>query len=92
MPVTEAPLLYFQCKYQCFKNIRDTVSSFNNKQRCVVLTDTAFGKKEITFLTEQGLYEVLFISRKPIAKWVFKDNNPYILYEQRKYKYSNSIR
>jgi prophage antirepressor-like protein len=50
------------------KNIRDTIKNFNNKQRCVVLTDTAFGKKEITFLTEQGLYKVLMRSRKKIAE------------------------
>jgi len=35
-------------------NIREVIKNFNNKQRCVSLTDTAFGKKEITFLTEQG--------------------------------------
>jgi len=34
------------------KNIRDTVKDFDDTQRCVVSTDTAFGKKDITFLTE----------------------------------------
>jgi prophage antirepressor-like protein len=49
-------------------NIREVIKNFNNKQRCVSLTDTAFGKKEITFLTEQGLYKVLMRSRKKIAE------------------------
>ena len=50
------------------KNIRDTIKNYNEKQRCVVLTDTAFGDKDIIFLTEQGLYKVLMKSRKPIAE------------------------
>jgi prophage antirepressor-like protein len=31
------------------KNIRDTVSVFTSKQRCVVLTDTAYGQKEVIY-------------------------------------------
>jgi prophage antirepressor-like protein len=50
------------------KNIRDTVKNYNKNQRCVVLTDTAFGEKDTIFLTEQGLYKVLMKSRKPIAE------------------------
>lgn len=50
------------------KNIRDTVSNFNSKQRRVVLTDTLGGQQEVTFLTEQGLYKVLMRSRKKIAE------------------------
>jgi prophage antirepressor-like protein len=30
--------------------------------------DTLGGKQDVTFLTEKGLYQVLFTSRKPIAK------------------------
>jgi len=50
------------------KNIRDTISNFNEKQKGVVLTDTPGGKQEVVFLTEQGLYKVLMRSRKKIAE------------------------
>ncbi len=53
-------------------NIRETISSFNNKQRRVSLTDTLGGKQEVTFLTEQGLYKVIMRSRKKIAE-AFQD-------------------
>jgi prophage antirepressor-like protein len=49
-------------------NIRETIKDYNNNQRCVRATDTAFGKKDTIFLTEQGLYKVLMKSRKPIAE------------------------
>jgi hypothetical protein len=50
-------------------NIRETISSFNIKQRCdVSLTDAMGREQRTTFLTEQGLYKILMISRKPIAK------------------------
>ena len=52
------------------KNIRDTVSKFDEK--CVIkrnVGNTVVGNSSNTwFLTEDGLYEVLFISRKPIVK------------------------
>lgn len=50
------------------KNIRDATKKFNDKQRCVVLTDTAFGSKDMVFLTAKGLYKLLMRSRKPIAE------------------------
>jgi prophage antirepressor-like protein len=50
------------------KNMRDTISSFNHKQKVVGLTDTLGGQQEVTFLTEQGLYKVLMRSRKKIAE------------------------
>ena len=48
-------------------NIRESIKDFTDKQRSVSLTDTAFGIKETTMLTEQGLYKVILRSRKPIA-------------------------
>ena len=50
-------------------NIRETISSFNIKQRCdVSLTDAMGREQRTTFLTEQGLYKLLMISRKKIAE------------------------
>jgi len=49
-------------------NIRVSISKFNESQRCVSTTYTSTGPKEVTFLTEQGLYKVLFKSKKPIAE------------------------
>ena len=49
-------------------NIRETIKTFNNKQKVVSLTDTLGGKQETTMLTEQGLYKVLMKSRKKIAE------------------------
>jgi prophage antirepressor-like protein len=48
-------------------NIRESIKDFTDKQRSVSLTDTGFGIKETTMLTEQGLYKVILRSRKPIA-------------------------
>ena len=56
-------------------NIREVIKNFNSKQKGVSLTDTPGGKQEVVFLTAQGLYKILMISRKPVAKlfqkWVF---------------------
>ena len=45
----------------------------SEKDVCIVYTPEA---QEVTFLTEKGLYEVMFRSRKPIAKqfknWVYE--------------------
>ncbi len=49
-------------------NIRTTISEFDNTEKVVHTMDTLGGKQDVTFLTEKGLYQVLFTSRKPIAK------------------------
>lgn len=58
------------------KNIRDTINKFDNDCKVVGTADTLGGQQTTIFLTEEGIYEVLFISRKPIAKefkkWVRK--------------------
>ena len=41
---------------------------FDSSEKGVVTTDTLGGTQEVTFLTEKGLYKVLFKSRKPIAE------------------------
>lgn len=56
-------------------NIRQSIKDFDETQKVVILNDTHGGTQQVTFLTEEGLYEVLSMSRKPIAKifkkWVF---------------------
>lgn len=49
-------------------NIRSTIQHFDNTEKCVHSMDTSTGPKQVTFLTEKGLYKVLFKSRKPIAE------------------------
>jgi prophage antirepressor-like protein len=45
-------------------NIRATIVDFDESEK----VDTLGGAQEVTFLTEKGLYKVLFRSRKPIAQ------------------------
>ena len=49
-------------------NIRSTIQHFDNTEKRVHSMDTSTGPKQVTFLTEKGLYKVLFKSRKPIAE------------------------
>lgn len=44
------------------------VSGVDEEEKGGYIIDTLGGKQNLTFLTEEGLYEVLFQSRKPIAK------------------------
>ena len=58
-------------------NIRSTIKDFDETEKDdVVVTDSIGRQQKVTFLTEKGLYGVLFMSRKPIAKefkgWVFE--------------------
>ena len=49
-------------------NIRTSIQQFDDTERHVHTMDTSTGPKQVTFLTEKGLYKVLFKSRKPIAE------------------------
>lgn len=49
-------------------NIRSTLQFFGETEKVVQLVDTLGGSQQVTFLTEKGLYKVLFKSRKPIAE------------------------
>lgn len=49
-------------------NIRATISKFDDDEVHVNTIDTNAGKRECTFLTELGLYRLIMLSRKPIAK------------------------
>ena len=49
-------------------NIRMSIADFDESEKVVSTTDTLGGTQEVTFLTEKGVYKVLFRSRKPIAQ------------------------
>jgi len=49
-------------------NIRATIQNFDETEKVVMNIDTLGGSQQVSFLTEFGLYQLLFISRKPIAK------------------------
>lgn len=49
-------------------NINASIADFDNTERITISTKTPGGQQSITFLTEIGLYNILFVSRKPIAK------------------------
>ena len=48
--------------------IRETIKQFDDDEKVVRMTDTLGGPQKTTFLTEMGLYRLLGMSRKPIAK------------------------
>lgn len=56
------------------KKIRNTIKNFDTDEKAAHIVGTPGGKQEVTFLTEVGLYRLLGMSRKPIArtfqKWV----------------------
>ena len=48
--------------------IRSVIRDFNETEKVVLSMHTLGGLQDVTFLTEKGLYKVLFKSRKPIAE------------------------
>jgi prophage antirepressor-like protein len=49
-------------------NIRVSTNEFDDTEKVSCTTNTSTGEKVVTFLTEKGLYKLLFRSRKPIAE------------------------
>ena len=49
-------------------NIRTTINDFDETEKVLTKSDTLGGNQQVAFLTEKGLYKVLFRSRKPIAE------------------------
>jgi len=49
-------------------NIRTSINDFDETEKVVHSMDTLGGNQQVTFLTEKGLYKVLFKSRKSIAE------------------------
>jgi prophage antirepressor-like protein len=56
------------------KNVRTSIKNFDLDEKQVLIVYTNGGERENIFLTEQGVYRLLMLSRKPIArpfqKWV----------------------
>jgi prophage antirepressor-like protein len=53
-------------------NVRQSIKDFDNTEKVAVsITDSIGREQNVSFLTELGLYQLLFISRKPVAK-IFK--------------------
>jgi prophage antirepressor-like protein len=53
-------------------NVRQTIKDFDNTEKVAVSIADSIGREQnVSFLTELGLYQLLFVSRKPIAK-IFK--------------------
>ncbi len=57
-------------------NVRATIRNFDSDEKTSFCSSTMGGDQDTVFLTEEGLYRLLMISRKPIArpfqKWVTK--------------------
>ena len=57
-------------------NVHKTLKYFNDTQKVLTEGSTLGGNQQMVFLTEQGLYKMLFISKMPIAEtfqsWVFE--------------------
>ena len=49
-------------------NIRANIQNFDETEKVVINIETTGGIQQVPFLTEKGLYKVLFKSRKPIAE------------------------
>ena len=49
-------------------NIRSAIQHFDETEKVVHSMNTPGGIQQVTFLTEKGLYKILFKSRKPIAE------------------------
>jgi len=47
--------------------VNTTIKDFNETEKKLIQIDTVGGKQHVSFLTEKGLYKLLFKSRKPIA-------------------------
>jgi hypothetical protein len=61
-------------------NVRESIARFPADEVGVSTTDTNRGQREVTTLSEPGLYRLIFQSRKPSAerfkKWVFSEVLP----------------
>ncbi len=70
------------CDALDISNSRDTVSKLDDDEKGVFSTDTLGGMQKISHVNEQGMYELIFNSRKPEAKafkkWVKSEVLPEI--------------
>ena len=75
------------CELLGLDNSRQAVSRLDDDEKGVISSDTLGGKQELTFVSESGMYALIFQSRKPQArafrKWVTGE----VLPSLRKYGY-----
>lgn len=56
------------CDILGIKNSRQAMAKLDDDQKGVISNDTSTGRKELAAVTEGGLYDLIFDSRKPAAK------------------------
>lgn len=70
------------CKVLEIANSRDATQDLESDEKSVVTTDTSSQNRDMTIVSESGLYEIVFKSRKPQAKafrkWLRKEVIPSI--------------
>lgn len=70
------------CQLLDIVNSRDALLRLDEDEKGVANTDTLGGLQDMVFVTESGLYKLIFTSRKPVAKeftnWVTKEVLPQI--------------
>lgn len=70
------------CEILEIANSRDAITSLDEDEKGVAITDTPGGKQSLTTVSESGLYALIFKSRKPQAKafrkWVTSEVLPQI--------------
>lgn len=70
------------CRMLEIVNVSDAISKLPEKERCIASTDTSIGVNDLLFVTEPGLYQLIFSSRKKEAAtfrdWVFSEVLPSI--------------
>ena len=59
------------CELLGLDNSRQAVSRLDDDEKGVISSDTLGGKQELTFVSEPGMYALIFQSRKPQA-WAFR--------------------
>jgi anti-repressor protein len=70
------------CEILEIKNSRDAVAKIEKEDRLTSVVTTSGQGREMTFVNESGVYELVFLSRKPEAKafrkWITKEVLPQI--------------
>ncbi|PQJ27423.1 BRO-N domain-containing protein [Rubritalea profundi] len=70
------------CDVLEIKNSRQALARLDDNEKGVTIADTLGGSQEMTYVTESGLYHLMFKSRKPAAKrfrrWVTDEVIPSI--------------
>ena len=70
------------CSILGLTNSNKAISALDEDEKGVTTSDTLGGKQKLSFVTESGLYQLIFISRKPEAKkfrkWVTAEVLPQI--------------